>query len=119
MAQYEDSNQTSITNTDGSASSDNSASSSGAVYVFKKKSNGDWYQDVYLKASNAEGGSSFVPGDEFGNSVAIYGDTIVVGAEYEASNQTSITNEDGHPTVDESNNNATSSGSVYVFSEAE
>jgi hypothetical protein len=106
----EDSNQTSITNDNGEASSNNSAPTlSGAVYVFMRDSDGNWYQDAYLKASNAEGE------DRFSNSVAIYEDTIVVGAAYECSNQTSITNEDGHPTNDESNNDATVSGAVYVF----
>jgi ketosteroid isomerase-like protein len=105
-ARFEDSNQTTITNTDGLASSDNSASASGAVYVFKRDANGDWIQDAYLKASNAEGS------DQFGYSVAISGSTIVVGAGGEASNQTTITNTDG---LASSNNSAYSSGAVYVF----
>jgi hypothetical protein len=102
----EDSNQTTITNTDGSASSDNSASNSGAVYVFKRDAAGDWIQDAYLKASNAEAN------DRFGRSVAISGSTIVVGAVYEDSSQTTITNADGAASSD---NSATDSGAVYVF----
>jgi ketosteroid isomerase-like protein len=105
-AYLEDSGQTTITNNDGSASSDNSASSSGAVYVFKRDANGDWIQDAYLKASNA--GS----GDYFGTSVAISGSTIVVGAHQEDSNQTTITNTDGVASGDDS---ASNSGAVYVF----
>ena len=83
------------------------------VLLRSTDSYGNWYQDAYLKASNA--GDS----DCFGKSVAIYEDTIVVGADGEGSNQTSITNEDGHPTVDESNNSASYSGAAYVFSDAE
>jgi hypothetical protein len=102
----EDSNQTTITNADSLASSNNSATDSGAVYVFKRDGNGDWIQDAYLKASNAEGG------DGFGVSVAISGSTIVVGAYFEDSNQTTITNTDGSASTD---NSATDSGAVYVF----
>jgi hypothetical protein len=102
----EDSNQTTITNADGSASTDNSASNSGAVYVFKRDANGDWVQDAYLKASNA--GAN----DNFGTSVAISGSTIAVGANQESSNQTTITNADGSASSDDS---ATNSGAVYVF----
>jgi gamma-glutamylcyclotransferase (GGCT)/AIG2-like uncharacterized protein YtfP len=105
---YEDSNQTTITNTDGSASGVNGATDSGAVYVFKRDGNGDWIQDAYLKASNAEGG------DNFGYSVAISGSTIVVGAWGEDSNQTTITNNDGQPGPPD-NDSAIDSGAVYVF----
>ena len=53
--------------------SDNSAEDAGAVYVFTR--NGSiWSQQAYLKASNAE------VDDQFGTSVAIAGDTLVVGA---------------------------------------
>ena len=52
---------------------DNSAPWAGAAYVFVR-SGGVWSQQAYLKASNT--GDS----DEFGGSVAISGDTIVVGA---------------------------------------
>jgi hypothetical protein len=107
-AYQEDSNQTTITNNDGEASSDNSATQSGAVYVFKRDANGDWIQDAYLKASNAEGG------DNFGYSVAISGSTIVVGARYEDSDQTTITNNDGQPGHPD-NDSAINSGAVYVF----
>jgi len=105
-AHSEDSNQTTITNTDGSASTNNSASSSGAVYVFKREANGNWVQDAYLKASNA--GAD----DQFGWSVAISGSTVVVGAFYEDSNQTTITNTDGAASAD---NSAANAGAVYVF----
>jgi hypothetical protein len=52
---------------------DNSALQSGAAYVFMR-SGGVWSQQAYLKASNTE---AF---DLFGYSVAVSGDTVVVGA---------------------------------------
>jgi trimeric autotransporter adhesin len=52
------------------------AANSGAVYVFRR--DGDaWKQEAYLKASNTG------PGDEFGHSVELAGDLLVVGAPYE------------------------------------
>ncbi|MBL8694734.1 MAG: integrin [Planctomycetes bacterium] len=80
---------------------DNSASGSGAVYVFAKQA-GTWVQEAYLKASNAQAG------DLFGTSVAISGDTIVVGAHVEDSNATGIGG-------NQANNTVADSGAVYVF----
>ncbi|MBM9502708.1 FG-GAP repeat protein [Leptospira sp. 201903071] len=102
-AYLECSNQTTITN-GATSSSDNSADSSGAVYVYKR-TNGIWEQEAYLKASNAE------TGDWFGYSVAISGDTIVVGAYFESSNQTSVTN--GAPAS--ADNTAGGAGAAYVY----
>ncbi len=53
--------------------SNNGTNYSGAAYVFVRNG-GEWSQEAYLKASN----TGFA--DHFGNSVAISGDTIVVGA---------------------------------------
>jgi hypothetical protein len=78
---------------------DNSAPYSGAVYVFRR-SGSTWAQEAYLKASNTGAG--------FGNSVALDGDTLAVGATGEASNATGV---NGNQT-DES---ASGSGAVYVF----
>ncbi|MSU32305.1 MAG: hypothetical protein EXS25_06555, partial [Pedosphaera sp.] len=50
------------------------AENSGAAYVFVRNLNGTWTQQAYLKASNT--GQS----DGFGTSVAVSGDTVVVGA---------------------------------------
>ncbi|PJZ79876.1 hypothetical protein CH359_15195 [Leptospira meyeri] len=102
-ANLEDSNQTTITN-GSTASGDNSASNSGAVYVFKR-SGSTWVQEAYLKPSNGEAS------DQFGFPVAISGDTIVVGTYLEDSNQTTITN---GPTAS-GDNSATSAGAIYVF----
>jgi hypothetical protein len=53
---------------------DNSANGAGAAYVFTRDRQGSWSQQAYLKASNTDAE------DSFGRSVAISGDTIVVGA---------------------------------------
>ena len=82
---------------------DNMASYAGAAYVFAR-SNGTWVQDAYLKASNSEAS------DEFGQSVAVSGDTIVVGAPYEDSSTPGP-----HTTSSGSNNDASASGAAYVF----
>jgi hypothetical protein len=102
-ASGEDSNQTTITN-DTSASADNSASEAGAAYVFVR-SGGAWTQQAYLKAPNAENG------DVFGRAVAVSGDTIVVGASAEDSNQTTIIN----GMTASGDNSASGAGAAYVF----
>ena len=79
----------------------NDAPGSGAVYVFRR-TGGAWSQEAYLKASNP--GS----GDNFGTSVAIDGDTLVVGAEDEGSDATGIGG-------DQTSESASRSGAVYVF----
>ncbi len=81
---------------------DNSASAAGAAYVFARDGEGHWSQQAYLKASNTD---SF---DHFGRSVAVSGDTIVIGAPHESSNATGI---DGNQV----NNSSSSSGAAYVF----
>ena len=82
---------------------DNSADSSGAVYVFTR-SGSDWSQQAYIKASNTG------EGDQFGRSVALAadGNTLVVGADLEDSNATGIGG-------DEADNSDGDSGAVYVF----
>ena len=60
----------------GSGPADNSAPNAGAAYVFVHR-DGAWIQQAYLKASNITTNAAF------GRSVAINGDTIVVGAEGE------------------------------------
>ena len=97
-ARYEDSNATGVNGDE----SNNSASFSGAVYVFTRDVNSQWSQQAYLKASN----TGF--GDQFGASVALSGDTLAVGALFEDSFTTGVGG-------DESNNLAASSGAVYVF----
>jgi hypothetical protein len=81
--------------------SDNSATNAGAVYVYTRDATGVWSQQAYIKASNTDAG------DEFGL-VALSGDTLAVGAFQEASAASGI---DG----DQSDNNASNSGAVYVY----
>ena len=54
---------------------DTIATDSGAVYVYVRDGNGNWSEQAMLKASNA------AAGDQFGISLAIEGDTIVVGSQ--------------------------------------
>ena len=128
---------------------DNSASASGAVYVFTR-SGSTWTQQAYIKASNTASGAGFgqrvsldgntlavgapgmntsyvfarstgswtqeallqgantEAGDSFGTSLAVHGDTLAVGASGEDSSATGING-------DQSNNSASNSGALYVF----
>ncbi len=84
----------------------NNAPGSGAAYVFVRNGT-NWIQQAYLKASNTGAHDAF--GGSGGNfCVAISGDTIVVGAQFEASNATGVNG-------DQSNNSAPDSGAAYVF----
>jgi len=109
-ARGEDSNQTSITNvvsgllTQDMTSDDNSASNSGAVYIYTR-SGTNWSHQAYIKPSNA------VADGDFGSSVSLKGDILVVGAEGEDSNSTTIT--DGSSSS--SDTSVENSGAVYVF----
>lgn len=84
---------------------DNSALSSGAVYVFVHN-NGGWQQQAYLKASNADKDDLF--GFSMNISLSATGDTLVVGAPAEQSSATGING-------DQNNNSAARSGAAYVF----
>ncbi len=97
-APYERSNSREI-NGDGA---DNSAISAGAAYVFVRDGT-TWSQEAYLKASNSDAW------DKFGESVAVDGDTAVVGAAEEDSNATGINGTGDDPSTD------FNSGAVYVF----
>lgn len=83
------------------APSPNTASQSGAAWVFVRE-NGVWRQQAYLKASNARRGAYL------GRSVAVEGDTIVVGSPNETSGATGVNG-------DENDTSATSAGAAYVF----
>lgn len=96
-AKGEDSNATGV---DGNEA-DSRAANSGAAYVFVCPGS-VWSQEAYLKASNTG------VGDEFGVSVAICGDTVVVGAESESSNATGVNGS-------QANNSAVASGAAYIF----
>ena len=79
----------------------NGITGAGAVYVFVRN-NEVWSQQAYLKASNTG------VWDTFGDSVALSGDTLVVGALGEASNATGING-------NQANNASVDSGAAYVF----
>ncbi|ABX05043.1 MAG TPA: integrin [Herpetosiphon sp.] len=80
---------------------DNSVISSGAVYIFVRTGT-TWSQQAYIKASNPDFN------DLFGHSVALSGNTLVVGAVNESSEATGI---NGNQT----DNSAMNAGAVYVF----
>ncbi len=63
----------------------------GAAYIFIRGNNGNWSQQAKLVATNS------APGNRFGNSVAIYGNTAIVGAPFE------------------DNDGSSDSGSAYTF----
>src|SRR5204863_403711 len=81
--------------------SDNSAFEAGAAYVFVRNGT-NWSQQAYLKASNTDAH------DGFGFSLAVSGDTVVVGAPTEASNATGVNG-------NQSDNSAFEAGAAYLF----
>ncbi len=96
-AQFEQSNAVGI---DGNQAND-SLMAAGAVYVFERI--GDtWSQQAYVKASNTNAE------DLFGRSLALHGETLVVGAQGEDSNANTVNG-------NQSNNSASSAGAAYVF----
>jgi FG-GAP repeat len=96
----EDSNATGVNGNQ----ADESASNSGAVYVFRRDATGTWAQQAYIKASNTEAI------DRFGRDVALStdGNTLAISADQEDSNATGING-------NEANNTSLSAGAVYVF----
>lgn len=96
-ANLEDSNAVGINGNQ----ANNSVNGAGAAYVFVR-SGTTWSQQAYVKASNT--GTA----DQFGASVAISGDTMVVGAFSEASNATGVNG-------NQADNSAPSAGAAYVF----
>lgn len=81
--------------------SNNSASASGAVYVFTQ-SGSNWSQQAYIKASNTDAN------DLFGFSVAIDQNSILVGAPGESSNATGVNG-------DQSDNSLSEAGACYAY----
>jgi uncharacterized repeat protein (TIGR02543 family) len=96
-AWFEDSSATGVNGNQ----ADNSAANSGAAYVFVR-SGATWSQQAYLKASNTDAD------DHFGCAVAVSGETVVVGANWEASNATGVNG-------NQSDNSDGFSGAAYVF----
>ncbi len=94
---YEDSDATGVNG----SQSNNLVSDSGAVYVFVR-SDGGWSQQAYLKPPASD------IGDNFGYSVAVDGDTVIVGAWFEDSGAAGV---NGNAADD----SKTNSGAAYVF----
>lgn len=129
----------------GAPGKDGAMSNSGAVYIYKKDVNNNWVQagsktptesgsrfglSVALHSNTLAVGdeagvyvysidelnptSQFIyplnasASDDFGYSLSVYGDTLVVGSPREDSDAAGING-------DETNNNATASGAVYVY----
>ena len=105
-ASGEDSRAKGVNPTSPVGESDNLGFNTGAAYVFVRASSGLWSQEAYLKASNTDSS------DEFGGSVAISGDTVVVGATGESSRAKGV-----NPTspVGETDNLGFNAGAAYVF----
>jgi hypothetical protein len=80
---------------------DNTAPEAGAVYVFTRTA-GVWSQEAYLKASNTNAG------DRFGQGLGLDGDTLIVGARFEASAASGVN-------ANQADNTAPNAGAVYVF----
>jgi hypothetical protein len=80
---------------------DTSSALSGAAFVYVYNGRA-WVQQAYLKASNS------APNTEFGKSVSISGNTIVVGAWGEASSATGVNG-------NQSDTSAPTAGAAYVF----
>lgn len=82
---------------------DDSAYSSGAVYVFARRM-GNWAQENYVKASDTDTGDGF----GWAVSMAADGRTFVVGAGGESSSATGINGA-------QADDSAATSGAAYLF----
>ncbi|MCX6854620.1 MAG: choice-of-anchor D domain-containing protein, partial [Verrucomicrobia bacterium] len=100
-ANFDDSNTTGVNSTP-----NESATDAGAAYVFVRNGT-TWTQQAYLKPAAV--GTSQV-GDNFGYSVAISGDTLVVGAHLEDSNTTGV-----NSTPNDALGANAQTGAAYVF----
>ena len=95
--------------TDSGLIDDETATGSGAVYVFSKES-GSWKQDAYIKASNA---SSY---DYFGMSLSVSGDgtVIAVGAPLESNSSQGIVDLTAGAVITD-DEDSEYSGAVYLY----
>jgi hypothetical protein len=87
----------------GAQQDDDSATESGAAYLFRR-SGATWSQQAYIKAENAE---EF---DEFGTSVGVSGDgrRLIIGARMESGGVTGING-------NQADNSAPQAGALYVW----
>jgi hypothetical protein len=103
-AAFEDSSTTGMANSGTPESTNESATDSGAVYLFTR-SGTTWSQKNYIKASDTE------TGDQFGTAVSLAGDTngtLAAGADGEGSNATGVNGS-------QTNNASLLSGAVYLY----
>lgn len=84
------------------AEDDESASNSGAVYIFEQSAAGDWMHTSYIKSPHVEAD------DHFGDALWLWQDYLLVGARYEDSAFIAM---DGS----ESEDLITDSGTAYIF----
>ena len=98
VSAQEDSNATGINGDQ----NDNSAATSGAVYVFRFDGT-DWSQQAYIKTSNSDAGDNANP-----IGLSADGNTMALGALNEDSNATGING-------DQNDNSVNRSGAAYVF----
>ncbi len=96
--------------------SDNSASDSGAVYIFVRDAAQNWSQQAYIKASNSDSD------DFFGRSLALAGNTLAVGAFGEDSASAGINGDEldnsafgRDPITDQLDLRGCGAGAAYVF----
>jgi hypothetical protein len=88
----------------GGDQADDSASNAGSAYAFLRAPEGEWEQQAYVKAPNADSD------DSFGRSMALSGDgnTLAIGASEEDSNATGIGG-------DQASDAASAAGAVYLY----
>ncbi len=87
----------------GGIQTDNSADYAGATYIYKRDLDNNWSQSAYIKASNTE------QEDYFGSGIALGADTLIVGANGEASNTVGINGSQ------QNGSGTNSSGAGYIF----
>ena len=102
-AMDEDGNSTTIINGTSAVNNDNSPAS-GAAYVFSRFQS-NYIQEAYLKPSNSD------PGDNFGYSVDVYGNYVLVGAPKERAKHFSVINGGSAS----NNNSYVDAGAAYLF----
>ena len=108
-ARWEDSNARGVNGDQ----SNNDSFNFGAAYVFVREGT-TWTQQAYLKQSNTPLMDDGINnGDSFGISVAVEGDTIVVGAPFEDSNVRGVISDPLDPA--QFNDSVPNSGAAYVF----
>lgn len=87
--------------------SDDTATNSGAVYVYTRDAGNNWTEQAYVKPSNTS------TTQNFGTAVSLSGDTLAVGAPLEDSIGTGVAGTQAKDPADTTSTN--DSGAVYIF----